>query len=147
MTKQKHYQILLLQSEKKEIPRNRKSFKPIKGIRTIHRVETKNTQTVLLRTVSCYCDGCLEGYQCLFLDQVGISLEVKIEAEDFNLEDETLEDDSYETVADMINTGQIFAVLCNEENDFFLLKATSGSHMLTGEETDEWVRLFLKEHL
>ncbi|CAG2251287.1 unnamed protein product [Mytilus edulis] len=118
--------------EENKIPRNRKSFKPIKGIPTIHRVETKNLQTVLVGTVSCYCDACLEGDHCLFTDQVGISLEVKIEAEDSNSEDETLEDDSYETVADMINIGQIFAVLCDdEENDFFLFKATSGSHMLT----------------
>ena len=80
--------------------------------------------------MSCYCDGCLEGDHCLFTDQVGISLEVKIEAEDSNSEDETLEDDSYETVADMIKTGQIFAVLSDdEENDFFFLKATSGSHV------------------
>ncbi|CAG2239432.1 unnamed protein product [Mytilus edulis] len=113
-----------------EIPRNRKSFKPIKGIRTIHREETKNLQTVLFRTVSCYCDRCLESDHCLFTDQVGISLEVKVEADDSNLEDKTLEDDSNETVADMINSGNIFAVLCdNEENDFFLLKATSGSHI------------------
>ena len=62
-------------------------------------------------------------------------MEVKEGAEDSNLE--------YETVVYMINTGQMFAVLCDDE------KIISSSLTLyrAGEETNECGRISLKEYL
>jgi hypothetical protein len=53
-----------------EIPRaNKRNFKPIKGIRAVHRVETIDSQNLLLRNVSCYCDNCLECEECMNIAQ------------------------------------------------------------------------------
>ena len=55
-----------------EIPlANKRNNKPIKGIRAVHRVETIDSQNLLLRNVSCYCDNCLECEECMNIAQVG----------------------------------------------------------------------------
>jgi len=127
-----------------EIQRDSQNFRPIKGIRLIHRVETVDSNRVLLRNVSCYCDNCLNMdhsiENCLKLAQVGKSTEVKL-VSNGQLENEVNEvnDDQNENIADLIAEGNIFAVLCDDDkHDFYLLKATSGVQTLQRKETDKW---------
>ena len=58
-----------------EIPRaNKRNFKPIKGIRVVHRVETIDSQNFLLRNLSCYSDNCLECEKYMNIAQVEVVL-------------------------------------------------------------------------
>jgi hypothetical protein len=125
-----------------EIPRaNKRNFKPIKGIRAVHRVETIDSQNLLLRNLSCYCDNCLECEECTNIAQVGSCTAIELVSDSTNSSNENtfLEREQNESIADLITEGTIFAVLCDDDgHDFYLLKATSESIILQENESDEW---------
>ena len=69
-----------------EIPRaNKRNFKPIKRIRAVHRVEAIDSQNLLLRNVSCYCDNCFE---CMIIAQVGSCTAIELVGDSTNSSNE-----------------------------------------------------------
>ena len=115
-----------LHAYKRRLQANKRNFKSIKGIRAVHRVETIDSQNLLVRK-SCYCDNCLECEECMNIAQVGRCTAIELVCDSTNSSNGNtfLEREQNESIVDLITEGTIFAVVCDDDgHDFYLLKAT-----------------------
>ena len=133
----------------KNIDRNRdRLFKSVKDNRKIHQVCSSISKMVKIRRLSCYsCDNCLNcDYEnCLNDHQIGTSINIKLCKE--NEQQETQEDDTIDEeqpIYDLVSGGVIFVVKADDEDQpYYLVKATKQAVTLRKETTDKWGITFL----
>ncbi|CAC5396610.1 unnamed protein product [Mytilus coruscus] len=125
------------------IPRNTtQHFKSIADIRKIHCVRTTNNSELMVSDLSCYtCDQCVSAnYElCRNFRFRGNSRPVKIVRE-HSTENHTVENNnSGDTLLDLISKGTIIAVVAeDDDSDFDLMKTLGEPEILPTAVTDGW---------
>ena len=66
----------------------RETLNQSKKSERVHRVETIDSQNLLLRNVSCYCDNCLECEECMIIAQVGSCTTIELVGDSTNSSNE-----------------------------------------------------------
>ena len=125
------------------IPRNTtQHFKSIAEIRKIHCVRTTNNSELMVTDLSCYtCDQCVSAnYElCRNFRFRGNSRPVKIVREQSTENHAVEENNSGDSLLDLISNGTIIAVVADDDDsDYYLMKTLSEPEILPSAVTDDW---------
>ncbi|CAC5421094.1 unnamed protein product [Mytilus coruscus] len=125
------------------IPRNTtQHFKSIADIRKIHCVKTTNNSELMVTDLSCYtCDQCVSANYELYRNFRfrGNSRPVKIVREHSTENHAVENNNSGDTLLDLISNGTIIAVVAeDDDSDVYLMKTLGEPEILPSAVTDGW---------